>query len=142
MKAIPFFESIPQYAGAGVYCIRNLETGACYIGASKHIRARLSEHASFLRAGYGNRRLCFAFLLREPLVADVIEPLARPSEFDLRDCERKWIGQYLRNGVELYNDAPVPPGRAYYEKLLKIAEQRGDTRQIRAMKSDIARLSS
>lgn len=37
--------------GAGVYCIRNLDSGKCYIGQSLNMSKRISDHFSALYSG-------------------------------------------------------------------------------------------
>lgn len=86
-----------MYDYSGIYKITNLKNGKVYIGQSKHIRKRLSEHRrELLKGEHFNRHLQFAVneYGMENFLFSVIQ---RCDEEALDMLECFWIRQYRAN---------------------------------------------
>ena len=70
------------YLKSGVYCIRHVETGKCYVGASKDIKRRWSGHRWAKRS---------SFIQKYGLDSFVFEILELCPERDLGSREQFWI---------------------------------------------------
>jgi group I intron endonuclease len=74
----------------GVYIIKSLATGDAYVGGSRMLRARQSNHWSALRRGYGNKRLQEIFDKHGEKNL-VFEVLCECSKEELQDRENEYI---------------------------------------------------
>lgn len=98
---------------AGVYCIRNRETGAAYIGSSKTLYERLRTHTSALNAGRHRNdalqsdwsqvgRAGFSFTVLEVTDGDDVALIA---------AEERWISAEGENFRDIYNVRTAKVGR-------------------------------
>ncbi|MEZ4648519.1 MAG: GIY-YIG nuclease family protein [Candidatus Eisenbacteria bacterium] len=99
----------------GVYVIRNVENGKCFVASSRDIPARLQRHQFELRNGseavkdllaewreFGDGAFVFEAL-------DVLEPLDTPGydpRSDLAELERMWLEKLEPYGENGYNPGP------------------------------------
>lgn len=99
----------------GVYVIRNVENGKCFVAASINIPARLQRHQFELQNGseavkslqaewreFGKDAFTFETL-------DLLEPLDTPGydpRSDLAELERMWIEKLEPFGDRGYNASP------------------------------------
>lgn len=83
----------------GIYCIRNIETGRCYIGKSIQIQTRFQYH----RNGFSQCPSIQATIATHGVNAFAFEVLELCPEPDLNDRERFWIAAFntFHNG---YNE--------------------------------------
>lgn len=112
-KVDPIITNIPEYNGAGIYIIRNIENGKVYIGSSKHIRDRLKAHDTSFRHGRCNTKFYNDIIHGHKFTAEVIEELHDIAFYELRDKEQYYTKVYdsYNNG---YNTAVVPTYDPYF----------------------------
>lgn len=82
---------------AGVYRIRNIETGDCYIGCSRQIECRWQDHRSAFKAGRHKNPLlaqAYAEFGEEAFVYEVLQTCKyTPTKLELMNLERQWIAK-------------------------------------------------
>ena len=79
----------------GVYRIKNIETGRCYIGSSCRINSRRQNHFQNLRANkHGNKNLQADFNASNP-DSFVFEILELCSKEELIELEQKYINETM-----------------------------------------------
>ena len=99
---------------SGVYQIRNLVNNKIYIGSSKNIKKRFSEHKQNLKNGTHSNKLLLKDYKTHGLENFSFEVLKYTSEY--RDLEYKYIKQHKEQ--DLYNIAGVE--REYIQYLYDI----------------------
>ena len=83
----------------GIYAIKNIENGKMYIGQSKNLSHRKSQHLSALKAGKHHSRLLQNEYNENPQ-AFKFEILCKCGENDLDDLEKYYIDKYKSNDAE------------------------------------------
>jgi group I intron endonuclease len=99
----------------GVYLIRNVENGKCYVASSRDIRARLNRHRMNLKmkdervqslqadwTAFGDNAFVFE-------TVDVLEPSQEPNydpAEDLQVLEELWLEKLHPYGANGYNKPP------------------------------------
>lgn len=107
--AVYFPESLPTWSGrdilCGIYTIRNLQSGSCYVGSSVDIYRRLRAHLSQLRRGaHHSIRLQAAWhRLGESAFAFAVEKL-----FETHDEALAFEATILSASKPAYNSALTP----------------------------------
>lgn len=98
---------------SGIYVIKNLKNGSCYIGSSLKIRERLQSHLSSLSFNiHPNAPLSSDFKLMgaDAFEAFIIKPILDVSQLLL--AEAQCISKFSANGTNLYNRTADGQGRA------------------------------
>jgi len=91
----------------GVYCIKNIRDGRCYVGQSTRVEHRFLEHKSRLRRGcHENPRLQEAWTEfgEEAFEFSILEGLPRDAtKKALLEREMNHINDFYKEGVVMYN---------------------------------------
>lgn len=93
---------------SGVYAIKNVVTGKCYVGSSVDLQCRRRVHFRHLRRGtHHSVKLQNSWVKHgeAAFVFDVLELIARGEEGALRAAEQRWI-EALDSVAEGYNVCP------------------------------------
>lgn len=97
---------IPNYSGAGIYAIVNMDSRKFYVGGTKNIRRRATAHNQALNAGkHQNSKLQqdisnnLSFIILHKLDCDV-------DTIFLRALEKIYMFHILSCGYRLYNIQP------------------------------------
>lgn len=97
---------IPNYDGAGIYAIINIEDFGVYVGSSHNIRKRAIQHGSAMKSKYHtieqlNKDGAFDFVVLAEFGADY-------EEWQLRVHEWMYMYCFKEKGFKLYNKYPKP----------------------------------
>lgn len=97
---------IPEYDGMGIYAIID-ENDKMYIGSSKNIKSRLSQHRNALAGGYGNKKLLEALEKGLTFRCEILEKVPFGHDtYHLREREKYYSEKYdsFQSG---YNVDPI-----------------------------------
>lgn len=102
------FFKIPRYDGCGVYAIVSWEDMSCYIGSSRNIKQRATQHHTLLKAGiHQNRNLQKAYNDGKILRFLLLSKLPKEIENDvLLMIEYLYMLQISFKCFGLYNVVP------------------------------------
>jgi hypothetical protein len=92
----------------GVYCIKNICDGHCYVGQSTRIEHRFAEHKTRLKRGcHENPRLQEAWIEfgEEAFEFSILEGLPKEaSKKVLLEREKVYISDFCKEGIAMYNN--------------------------------------
>ena len=93
---------------SGVYCLTNTNNGKCYIGSSKDILKRITQHFYLLQnETHTNKKLQMDYSNGDVIDWKIIKKCGSNLHKELFLQEYKAIKKYLKNGIKLYNTAKM-----------------------------------
>jgi group I intron endonuclease len=116
-----------QYRCSGVYAIRNLVNGKCYVGSSKNIENRWKEHKHKLNSGrrWGHSALENAWSKYGPETFEFVILEQVDNIDDLLSTEKRWIDQLdsYRTGYNSRPDAISNHGLVFGPQPVEVREK-------------------
>lgn len=115
---------IPDYDGAGLYEIRNINNNRVYIGSCANIHRRGKTHISALRGNrHQNKGLQSDYNNGDSFTMSIVKKVHTTYSKELRAQEMREIRNRKINGQDLYNVAVISSAYTpYITKLYHIAD--------------------
>lgn len=103
--------NVPDYKGPGIYEITDLNNGYVYIGSSKNIHKRITEHFSSMKRGIErNPGLQEAYDDGHSFSVGIVKRIRCTYQKELQFQESEEMTRRIKAGAHLYNDTHMRGG--------------------------------